>query len=278
MLANMCQNSQTDQIRSLHAELQWLPVYLCRMKLTDQTRESTGFVYRGLSPSRLEGFTDAVFAFAITLLVVSLEVPKTYAELKSMMAGFIGFAFCFAMLVLLWFMHQKFFRRYGLHDTITMVLNSALLFILLFYVYPLKFVFTLTAAIFFGPGVLGDLSDVEGPIMPADAGSEMMTIYGLGFAAVFFLFFMLYRHAWALRDVLHLTPVERWLTREELWATGTMATIGLLSVLIAWLPFPAASAWAGFFYFLIGPAMFVIKYVSRSRLVKKFPERELPAA
>lgn len=40
-----------------------------------------GFRIRSREVSRLEGLSDAVFGFGITLLVVSLEVPKTFDEL-----------------------------------------------------------------------------------------------------------------------------------------------------------------------------------------------------
>jgi uncharacterized membrane protein len=61
--------------------------------------------------TRLEGFSDAVFAFALTLLVVSLEVPETYAELMHAMRGFLSFGICFALLANVWHNHCRFFRR-----------------------------------------------------------------------------------------------------------------------------------------------------------------------
>src|SRR5262245_16122686 len=90
--------------------------------------------------TRLEAFSDAVFALALTLLVVSLDVPKTQKDLIDLLRGFLPFALMFAMVCWIWYQHNVFFRRYSLQDAWTIALNSLLLFLILFYVYPLKFV------------------------------------------------------------------------------------------------------------------------------------------
>jgi hypothetical protein len=96
--------------------------------------------------SRIEGFSDAVFAFAITLLVVSLEVPKTFAELLHAMRGFPAFAVSFALLFQIWWRHYSFFRSYDLEDAHIISLTGVLLFVVLFFVYPLKFLWSLVFA------------------------------------------------------------------------------------------------------------------------------------
>lgn len=89
------------------------------------------FRWRSGEIARLEAFCDVVFGFAITLLVVSLEVPHTYGELMADMRGFIPFALCFTQLVLIWRVHYKFSRRFGLEDSYTVSLNLVLLFLVL---------------------------------------------------------------------------------------------------------------------------------------------------
>src|SRR6185295_16751485 len=94
---------------------------------------------RNREVTRLEGFSDAVFGFALTLLVVSLETPKDFSQLTNLVRGLVPFAAMFAMVCWIWYEHNLFFRRYGLQDTWTVFLNSVLLFVVLFYVYPLRF-------------------------------------------------------------------------------------------------------------------------------------------
>jgi uncharacterized membrane protein len=205
---------------------------------------------RGVAMSRIDAFSDVVFGFALTLLVVSLEVPKDFSGLHEIVRGFIPFAICFTMLLTLWYAHYVFFRRYALHDQFTILLNSCLLFVVLFYVYPLKFLFTT---------LFGQIVRREGTAHFATSSqvTELMVLYGLGFAAVYFLIAALYWNAWRHRESLALNGLERLLTVSSIVDALGLAAIGLiacLAALLAALFLPASWAGAtGYLYFLIAP-------------------------
>ena len=201
------------------------------------------FRWRSGEITRLEAFCDVVFGFALTLLVVSLEVPRNYTELMAAMRGFVPFAICFAQLVMIWRKHYIFSRRYGLEDNYTVFLNVMLLFVVLFFVYPLKFVFTVLFL-----QIMGAL-----PASALDWGqaSVVMRIYAVGFAAVFVLFLLMYTHAYKLRRELGLTAAEVRETRNAAQENLIMAFIATVSFFFAF----HRPDWAGWAYALIGPVL-----------------------
>lgn len=215
-------------------------------------RRDSGFRWRSAEVSRLEGFSDAVFGFAVTLLVVSLETPATFAELATMMRGLPAFAASFAILVLIWHAQHVFFRRYGLDDRTTLLLNIALLFVVLLYVYPLKF---LSAALV-GLATWG-ITGAPDPAAPLVAWSDwerLMVLYGAGFTTVFAIFALLYRHAYRLRAHLALTPLEAHLTHQSVREHAIMSAFGVVSVALALAGYAALAGWL---YVLIGPVQVV---------------------
>jgi hypothetical protein len=194
-----------------------------------------------------------VLAFAVTLLVVSLEVPHSLSDLLHTMRGFIAFAICFAVLLEVWYNHYLFFRRYALQDTHAIVLNGILLFVVLFYVYPLKFLFSLVVdrLMGFGPGTHAPLPDPAGG--SAGQVTVLFLIYNGGFVAVYTVFALLYRRALGLRRELALSDAELVLTRGKLRDFLGNIAIGVLSSAIILAGGPRWAAGAGFCYFLIGP-------------------------
>ena len=203
-----------------------------------------GFRLRGTEMSRIDGFSDVVFGFALTLIVVSLEVPRTYDELHALLLGFIPFAICFLFLIMVWSAHFRFFRRYGLHDYGTITINSVLLFTVLFYVYPLKFLFVLIAAQLIAAPVATEGHKVVHMFSSDLQVRELMTVYGLGFAATYFCLAALYWNAWRQRVQLELNALETTLTLTYFWDLFGVACVGLLSVLVAHLlPVRGFPAW-----------------------------------
>lgn len=234
-----------------------------------QYKDKYGFRWRGSEVTRIEGFSDAVFAFSVTLLIVSLEVPKTFGELLTTMKGFGAFAASFAILIWIWHVHYMFFRRYGLQDAFTKTVNALLLFVILFYIYPLKFVFT--NVIHFWTGgpnstVLADGTAV--PIMGEGDPSSMMIVYAIGFIAVFLCYVLLYWNARRKSDELRLSPTEMFLTSMHMKQYTLCIAIGLLSLAIAIYGGDSMSAWSGMSYALLGPVLAIHGFLSSRRLKK----------
>jgi len=222
------------------------------------------FHWRGGEITRLEAFSDAVFAFAVTLLVVSLEVPYTFDELMDVIRGFPAFAICFSMLLLVWYNHAKFFRRYGMQDPAIQALNGLLLFVVLFYVYPLKFLFTMLVGLMTKGATLPHSRAVHDILQQQDV-PKLMMIYGLGYAAVFGIFACMYALAYKRRSQLELNEVESFMTRRSLIDHCAMMNFGLVSTVLA-LALPTNLAGlAGWIYSLIG----VYYWIAGSVLGKK---------
>jgi uncharacterized membrane protein len=198
---------------------------MIREKLIERNvGRSTHFRWRGQEVSRIEALSDSVFGFAITLLVVSLEVPKTFAELAETMRGFGAFAISFVMLFLVWYNQYRFFRRYGLQDAITVALNGALLFVVLFYVYPLKFLFSFLMNEWTNDGA--EVRLANGTFAPMAAGNDLatlMVIFGVGYVAVFSVFTLLNAHAYRRRTQLELDALEMFDTRGTIQRASSIA-------------------------------------------------------
>ncbi len=67
------------------------------------------FRHRGKEMLRIEGLSDAVFAFSVSFLVASLEVPQTFEELKIIVKGAVPFFATVALLFLFWYRQYIFF-------------------------------------------------------------------------------------------------------------------------------------------------------------------------
>ena len=217
-----------------------------RERLPAAPKREQPFRWRGNEITRVENFTDAVFAFAVTLLVVALEVPRTFQGLMDVLRGFPSFIICFALLMTLWSAHYRYHRRYGIDSMFARLTTMAIVVLVLFFVYPLKYLFTLLTVQMFGLD-LTDAPTLEGP----DQVRMLYVIYGLGLAGIWGLYAVLYGHALGMRERLKLDTAETLLTRASLGEYLICVGVSLLSITLAlfttntWIP--------GVIYFVLGP-------------------------
>ncbi|MEM1358948.1 MAG: hypothetical protein AAGF89_12155, partial [Bacteroidota bacterium] len=140
----------------------------------------------------------------------------------------------FFALVMIWQTHYNFFRRTDYVDVWVIVLNMLMLFLVLFYVYPLKF--------------LANLAFGKGSIRSGVEMGELFVLYSLGFGAIFLCLSLLYLYA-GRKQGGYVPELNFW-GRHFL----IFVAIAMLSVLLAYLGIGLRWGLPGFVYMLLGPA------------------------
>lgn len=227
------------------------------------------FRYRGEEPTRIETLSDAGFALAIGLLLISTSPPTTFAALIDFTKDIIPFGLCIVLISMVWFQHFIYFIRYGFRSRTIVLLNTLLLFILLFYVYPLKFLTKFLVVIY--SSILGidhSASETLQQMIAMEDIPSLMIIYGLGAAGIFVVLMFMYIYALKKSGELELNELEIFDTRTSIYGNALMAAIPLLSVFFAAIipNIGLSSNLSGFIYVLYWPVMaFFGKRMSRKR-------------
>lgn len=97
------------------------------------------------SVSRVEAFSDGVFAIAITLLVLEFKVPRLGptasggqlgAALQTLWPSLVAFLGSFAAILIMWINHHGLFRMVRRVDTPFLYANGAMLLLVTFVPFP----------------------------------------------------------------------------------------------------------------------------------------------
>jgi uncharacterized membrane protein len=101
--------------------------------------------YQSYGLSRLISFSDDVFAFAITLLVIAFAYPalpsslsagQFFAQLFTLKDSFISFLVSFYIVGFFWLSHHQYFRYISKFDTGLFLINLTLLLCIAFLPFP----------------------------------------------------------------------------------------------------------------------------------------------
>lgn len=143
---------------------------------------------------RVDLFSDAVFAVAITLLVLNLPLSNVSGSLLTALAdrwaAFVAFGISFVIIGCLWVSHFRLFRLIDEVDSVLLFLNLALLFTIVL----LPFGASTIATFVTGPGTQSHLA--------ASLFAGSLFLMGLAFSAV-------YMHVMRRTDQRRSTPPSR---------------------------------------------------------------------
>lgn len=217
-----------------------------------------GFRMRGMAMTRIEVFVDAAFAFAVTMLVISIDqIPSTMAELIEVSKYIPAFILSVGQLVIIWHNHSIWSRKFGLEDAKTVFLSISLLIVVLIYIYPLKIMFE------------GLFAWISQDYLPSNFKLQsyaelrfLFYYFAAGFLVICLIFMALYRHALRKKEALKLSAFEIFSIQTSVFIRLSMIGICLLALIVPALLPDDVVPYSGFAYSLLWP---VIVWINKSR-------------
>lgn len=217
-----------------------------------------------VSKSRIEALSDAIFGLALTFLVVKMEIPKSYAEFESMSHGFIGFFITFLMLFIIWNNQARLLSSINKVDAPLKILLACFLFTILFFVFPLKYMFTLALETFF-PFYQSAIKMEE--TLTLSQISQLIHIFSSTLMTIFGLLMLMNIYIYKNREKLILT-VSKISIKREIFTDLAIVLIALISHIMVYLLSANLLYLTGMVYLLILPTRWLLgkRYKEESTL------------
>lgn len=209
--------------------------------------------YRGKTASRIDNLTDAVFGIAITLLIFNLVNPNSFEDLLVFTKTLPAFLISITFIMLIWNEHIRFSEIYSLNDNILVVLNTLFIALVIFYVYPLKFMTLFLTNFFFNTNINVEINGNQVPYL--------VIYYGFVVFALYFVLWLFYGRVNQIKEKLDLNNYEIFLTREQRKRLVIFFIVPLISIITTFIinqySFVLASIIGGCIYMLYTPLIII---------------------
>lgn len=201
--------------------------------------------------TRIETFVDAAFAFAFTMLVISIdEIPQSPLELLALSRDIPAFVLSATVIGSVWLAHATWSRTFGLQDKVTIYLSLGLVMLVLIFVYPIKLIMQ-ASVIYLSQGWLGtDL--FLNPGWEDNSIADLFLYFSFGFTVLSLLLICLFQNALRYGAALRLNHIEIRFCHLHMIAWAIVCVTAIGSCLIALTADEESIANAGFVYFTLG--------------------------
>jgi hypothetical protein len=227
---------------------------------------------RGENMTRIETFVAAAFAFAVTMMMISVgTVPESMQEFVGATKQIPAFTASCAIIMWIWHTHAVWCRRYGLEDGMTIFLSGSLIILVLTYIFPLRL-------------IMGSLfKEISNGYFPMEMKFNhewevrfMFAFYAIGFFLLCLNFIALYIYAMRKRLSLRLDDVEYFDSQTEvyMWLNGALVSLVSLSLALS-LP-SHFLGFAGYVLFTLFPLLTAVGFYRRNDRKRTIDEIELP--